>query len=338
MSKSMEKNVSDNVFSTMKEMTRDCMNEIQTNAAKLTASGISTGFSRVDDLTGGLENGRLYVIGGRPSMGKEEFMLSMIRTITLESELPVLLFVTNHRKEDYAARLVSLHCNLPSLYMKKGELGAREWDRLDGRIGTLVDAPLSIYESLDLKLDDLLEKARYGVREKGIRVIFVECLQMVDFACGDASRSERIVRVMFALKEFARQENLPVVVGAMLGRPSEDREGIEGLLPRLSDLALSSSIEELADVVMLVHRPEYYCIYEDYHGRDLHGLMQILVRKNALKPCGEVYVRYQQETGMISPMEKAEDSDAWDLDDLKANNKAIDLLVDALHLEDIAPF
>ena len=107
---------------------------------------------------------------------------------------------------------------------------------------------------------------------------------MINFTKEDENASERIVKVIHVLKQLARQIDVPIVVGSMLGRGVEYREGIEGKQPQLMDLANSSYIEGLADVVMMVHRPEYYHIYVDDNGRDLHGKMEIIVKKNALRP------------------------------------------------------
>ena len=327
----------DNDLYTADELLKECLDKIRSNAAKGCASVISTGFCNLDDLVGGFENGKVYVVGGRPAMGKGDFLLSMILDIVVESKTPALLFSTNHQKADYVSRLLSISCDIPTLHMLKGFLEAKEWDRLDKGVGVMMNAPLLIYDGLDLKLDELVEKARYGIKEKGVRIIFVDSVQMVGYA-SEGSPSEKISRVMFALKELARQENVPVVVGAMLRRPPEDREGLEGLRPGLSDLAYSSSIEELADVVMLVHRPTYYHIYQDIDGRDLRGMMQILVRKNALRPLGEILVRYESETGRVSLREDAWASGRWRLEELKADNDAVESLMSALDLEEIPPF
>lgn len=286
-------------YSNMYDMLKDCICEVQANAINKDVPGISTGFSKLDKLTCGFEPGKVYIVGARPAMGKMAFMLSMIRDILLKSEVPVLMFSTNHMKSDYIYRLLSIHCDIQTLVLHKGWLKPWDWDRLDKRAPSLLDAPLYIHDSSDLPLDELIETAHHCIAEKEIKIIFIDCLQMIDFTKADGNPSERIAKVMSVLKQLAYETNLPVVVGAMLNRGIDHRHGSEGKRPQLGDLANSSYIEELADVVMMVHRPEYYKIFCDEHGRDFHGVMEIIVEKNAYRPLGSVFLGYQEETGLV---------------------------------------
>ena len=120
---------------------------------------ISTGLQTVDNLIGCFEKGKVYLIGGRPSMGKEEFMLSMISDIVIESKLPVLVFSTNHRKNDYIFRMVSSYCCIPTLNLQKGFMETDEWQQLDNNLAAIENAPLYVHDSLDLLLDELMETA-----------------------------------------------------------------------------------------------------------------------------------------------------------------------------------
>ena len=286
---------SDICYVDLRSMLRDCIFRLQERVKKDDTLGVSSGFQPLDNLTDGFEKGKVYVIGGRPCMGKEEFMLSMIRNIAMK-EVPVLLFSTNYKKSDYVQRLLSIHCNIHTLHLQQGIWEVFEWKRLDKEVGSLVDVPLFIHDSLDLPLDDLIETARKSIQVSGTKIIFIDCLQMIDFPKECENSSERIAKVMYALKQLASQIDVPIVIGSMLGRGVEFREGLEGKQPQLMDLANSSYIEEMADVVLMVHRPEYYHIYQDDNGRDLRGLIIINVMKNALKPLGRIYLEYQQET------------------------------------------
>lgn len=278
----MKEMMNDICFFSLREVLKDCLCEVQASALKSSLQGISSGFKPLDDLTGGFENGKVYVIGGRPCMGKEEFMLSMIKDIILESKLPVLLFSTNHMKSDYVERILTIHCDIPTMLLHQGLLKKEEWEKVDKDVKTLADAPLYIHDCLDLPLNELAETARYCIRGTGARVIFIDCLQMIDFtAKEDNNSSEKIAKVMYSLKQLASITNIPIVVGSMLSRGVEYREGFEGKRPQLMDLANSSYIEGLADVIMLVHRPEYYHIYKDELGLDLYGLMEIIVNLNS---------------------------------------------------------
>lgn len=233
-------------------------------------------------------------------MGKEELMLSMIIEIAMRNNLPVLMFSTNHRKQDYVHRLLSIRYDIPTSQLNRGLLEVEEWKRLDKEVGLLINRPFFIYDSLDLPLNELTETIRKGVSETGARIVFVDCLQMIDFGKEAENPSERIAKVMYSLKQLACLYNIPIVVGSMLNREIEHREGIEGKLPQFMDFANSSYIEELADVVMMVLRPELYQIFQDEKGRDFHGVMNVVVMKNGLKQLGSCYLEYNEETGAIS--------------------------------------
>ena len=285
---------SDFGYVNIRTMLKDCVCKLQERVKKDETLGIPSGIQPLDDMIDGFENGKVYIIGGRPCMGKEEVMLSMIRNFAMK-DVPVLLFSTNHMKSDYVQRLLSIHCNIPTLHLQQGIWEVPEWKRLDKEIGSLIDASLFIHDSLDLPLNELIETTRNCIKDTGVKILFVDCLQMIDFEIETESISEKIAKVMHSLKQLACQADIPIVVGSMLGRGVEFREGLEGKQPLLMDLSNSSYIEELADVIMMVHRPEYYHIYQDDNGRDLRGLVAIYVMKNALKPLGRFYLEYHQE-------------------------------------------
>ena len=332
--------ISDINYSNMREMLKDCLCEVQERATKSSLPGISTGFKPIDDLTGGFENGKVYVIGGRPCMGKEEFMLSMIIDAVMESRLPVLMFSTNHTKQDYIQRLLAIQCDIPTLHLYQGFLEPHEWERLDKGVDTWIDAPLFIHDSLDLPLSELKETARSCIREKETKIIFIDCLQLIDFSKEYENSSERIAKVMCSLKQLANLFDMPIIVGSILGRGVEYREGIEGKQPQLMDLANSSYIEGLADVIMMVHRPECYHIYQDEHGRDLHGKMEIFVKKNNLKPLGDILLDYHQDTGFICLRKNTikSASKPISLKELSTDNKAVKNLIETFGLEEELPF
>ena len=212
-----------------------------------------------------------------------------------------------------------------------------EWERVDKRVATLIDAPLFIHDCLDLPINELVETARNCVRESGINIIFVDCLQMINFAKEGETPSDRIAKVMILLKQLAYQLSLPIVVGSMMNRGVDYREGLMGKEPQLKDLAFSSYIEGLADIVMMVHRPEYYQIYQDEDGRDMHGVMQIFVKKNGHRPQGCIYLSYQKDTGIVSLTEDTK-SKPVSLEDFGADNETVRSLIKTFDLEEELPF
>ena len=332
----MKEMIRDIDYSNMRDMLKDCICEVQERVKYSDLPGISSGFEPLDNLTGGFEDGKVYVVGGRPSMGKEELMLTMMLDISMKYRVPVLMFSTNHRKPDYVQRLLSIQCNIPISRLPQGFLEPHEWDRLDKNVNALVDAPLFVHDRLDLPLNELIETARYCVKENGARIIFIDCLQMIDFANEDENASDRLAKVMCSLKQLACFLDMPIVVGSMLDRSIEHRKGLEGKQPQLMDLEGSGYIEEFADVVMMVHRPEVYHIFQDERGRDFHGKMEILLRKNNLKPLGSILLDYHQDTGVVSFGKS--DSKAVSQKALKIDNKAIKKLKKDFDLKEELPF
>ena len=338
MMENMYEMMSDNSYTNMREMLMDCISEIQVRAANTGLPGISSGFQALDELIGGFEKGKVYVIGGRPCMGKEEFMLSMIIDVIVESRLPVLMFSTNHQKSEYVQKLIAIHCDIPVMHLFEGLLEPHEWDRLDKRAGEWVEAPLFMHDSLDLPLNELVETARNCVRERNIQIIFIDCLQMIDFVKEDDTPSDRVAKVMLSLKQLARLTNVPIIVGSMLSRGVEYRDGPEGKRPQLMDLMNSSFIEGLADVIMMVHRPEYYHIYQDDIGRDLHRKIEIIVKKNALKPLNSIIMGFHEKTGVVCLNTSKSTSNSVGLKKMISKNEALKKLINTFDLEEVLPF
>ena len=348
-------------YANIRDMLSDCISDVKVRAAKTGVLEISTGFQPLDNLIGGFEKGKVYVIGGRPCMGKEEFMLSMMINIILESKVPVLAFSTNHLKSDYVQRLLAMYCDIPVMHLFQGNMEIQEWKRLDKRLCDLLDAPLFMHDSLDLPLNELTESARNCIRERDVHIIFIDCLQMIDFTNEGDNPSDRVAKVMLSLKQFAHLNKVPIIVGSMLSREIEYREGFEGKRPQLMDLMNSSFIEGLADVIMMVHRTEYYHFYQDEIGRDLCGRIEIIVKKNALKPLDSIFLNYHDKTGVVCVRKNSKSTNDENFDiikpgvvcvrknskstlkpislkDFSSDNETVKKLIKAFDLEEEIPF
>ena len=332
----MEETISDIGYSNMQEMLKDCLCKVQERVKNCDLPGFSSGFEPLDNLTGGFEKGKVYVLGGRPGMGKDELMLSMILDLILRSRCSVLLFSTNYMKPDYMQRLLSIHCNIPTTRLAQGALEPFEWDVLDKKVNTLADGALLIHDSFDLPLNELMETARYCVRETGAKVVFIDCLQMIDLANEEGNTSERTKKVMCSLKQLACFLGVPVVVGSMLSRDMEYQEETKGKQLQFMDLGNPSYIEILADVIMIVHRPEGSRI----KGRSSLGKIELLLKKNNLRPLGSILLDYHQDTGVVSFGKDAikSESKAVSQKVLNTDNKAIKKLKKDFDLKEVLPF
>ena len=244
-------------------------------------SGISTGYTRLDYLTSGWQNSDLVVIAGRPAMGKTAFALSMAKNIAADQNIPMAFFSLEMSGEQLSNRLISNVCEIEGRKIMSGQLDRSEWDRFDKRINNLLEAPLYIDDTPGLSVFELKTKAHRLVRERGIKLIMIDYLQLMN-ANGMRfnSRQEEVAKISKSLKELAKDLNIPIIALSQLNRGVEGREGAEGKRPLLSDLRESGAIEQDADMVMFVHRPEYYHIYQGANGEDYRGKAEIIIAKH----------------------------------------------------------
>ena len=244
-------------------------------------SGISTGYYRLDHLTSGWQNSDLVIIAGRPAMGKTAFALSMAKNIASDQNIPMAFFSLEMSGEQLSNRLISNVCEIEGRKILSGQLDRTEWERFDKRINNLIDAPLFIDDTPGLSIFELKTKAHRMVRERGVRLIMIDYLQLMN-ANGMRfnSRQEEVAKISQSLKELAKDLNIPIIALSQLNRGVEGRDGAEGKRPLLSDLRESGAIEQDADMVMFVHRPEYYHIYQGANGEDYRGKAEIIIAKH----------------------------------------------------------
>ena len=242
-------------------------------------TGISTGYYKLDDMTCGLQNSDLVIIEGRPAMGKTAFALSLAKNIAADQKIPMAFFSLEMTDVQLANRLISNACGIDSKKLQSGQLDRLEWDRLDKHLGILTDAPLYIDDTEALSVMDLRTKARRLKQEHDIRLIMIDYLQLMT-ANGMRynNRQEEVSLISRSLKGLAKELNIPVLALSQLNRGVESREGVEGKRPQLSDLRESGAIEQDADMVVFLHRPEYYKIYQNENGTiDYRGKAEVII-------------------------------------------------------------
>lgn len=279
------------------DVTKAVIRKIQKEAAKTDGlDGISTGFQRLDDLFSGLKDGDVYTIGGRPSMGKTSFALSLIDNITVDQHIPTLLFSMESNSMRCCQRLIANHCDIPMTKVLSAMFEPHEWERLDKQVSGVYDAPLYIDDTASLTIDDLCEKVTDSVNKHGIKIIFIDYLQLITTPYrANRTRNDDVAEIMHRIKALARELSIPIVLLSQLNRCPENREGIEGKRPMLYDLRDSGTIEEDSDAIIFLHRPEFYHIYQDDNGRDLHNMAQIIIKKNRTGYTGEFLLRFDGE-------------------------------------------
>ena len=269
-------------------------------------TGIASGYHGLDDKTSGWQDSDLVIIAGRPAMGKTAFALSMAKNIATDYRVPTAVFSLEMSNQQLVNRLLSNVCEIEGKKILNGQLQPDEWERLDKRVNRLLGAPIYVDDTPGLSVFELRTKARRLVREHGVRIIMIDYLQLMNAnGMRFSSRQEEVSTISRSLKSLAKELNIPIIALSQLNRGVEAREGLEGKRPQLSDLRESGAIEQDADMVLFVHRPEYYGLYQDDKGRDLHGMAQIIIAKHRKGATGDVLLTFR---GEFTRFENPEDS------------------------------
>ena len=259
-------------------------------------SGLRTGFEGLDKMTSGWQNSDLIIIAARPAMGKTAFVLSMAKNMAVNHNIPVALFSLEMSNVQLVNRLIVNVCEIPGEKIKSGRLENYEWEQLDFKIKDLYDAPIYVDDTPSLSVFELRTKARRLVREHGIKIIIIDYLQLMNASgMNFGSREQEVSTISRSLKGLAKELNIPIIALSQLNRGVESRQGAEGKRPQLADLRESGAIEQDADMVCFIHRPEYYKITEDERGNSLVGLAEIIIAKHRNGAVGDVRLRFKSE-------------------------------------------
>ena len=256
-------------------------------------SGLESGYHDLDKLTSGWQRSDLIIIAARPAMGKTAFVLSMAKNMAISYNIPVAIFSLEMSNLQLVNRLISNTCELESEKIKSGRLTQMEWDQLMSRIKHLYSAPLYIDDTPSLSVFELRTKARRLVREHNVQFIIIDYLQLMN-ASGMkfGSREQEVSMISRNLKQLAKELNIPIVALSQLNRSVESRT--DGKRPQLSDLRESGAIEQDADIVCFIHRPEYYLRSDtDANGNDIRGLAEFIVAKHRSGSVDDIKLRFK---------------------------------------------
>lgn len=280
-------------------------------------SGIPSGFTKLDRITSGWQRANLIIIAARPAMGKTAFVLSMARNMAVEHKKPVAIFSLEMSSLELVNRLIVSETEIHSNKIKNGELNSDEWVKLNERITTLEDAPIYIDDTPAISVFELRAKCRRMKRKHDIEAIIIDYLQLMTGPPETRSnREQEVSTISRTLKSIAKELNIPVIALSQLNRGVEGRTGYEGKRPQLSDLRESGAIEQDADAVMFIHRPEYYGFIEDPEGNSLKGVAEIILAKHRHGAIGDVSLRFQGEfvkfveleSEFLSPLDSSSNS------------------------------
>ena len=245
-------------------------------------SGIASGFGEIDRLTSGWQPSDLIIVAARPGMGKTAFTLSMARNITVENNIPVAFFSLEMSAIQLITRLISSETGLNSEKLRTGKLEKFEWQLLNVKVTNLENAPLYIDDTPSLSIFELRAKARRLSSQYGIKLIVVDYLQLMTLGSSQKSgnREQEISTISRNLKALAKELDIPIIALSQLSRAVELRGGTKR--PILSDLRESGAIEQDADIVSFLYRPEYYKIdeWDDEERSPALGQAEFIVAKH----------------------------------------------------------
>lgn len=249
-------------------------------------SGLPTGFVDLDEKTAGLQNSELVIIAARPSHGKTAFALNIARHIAVEDGQPVFFVSLEQSRIELAERILCCHARVDSHKLRKGHLASDDMQKLIEAGGVLRDAKLFIDDTPNQGMLRIAANARRLKLRHGIKLVMIDYLQLIEPDNRRDSRQEQVANISRRLKFLARELSIPVVALAQVNRSSEDRQDHT---PRLADLRESGSIEQDADTVMLLHRPEMY------EPGQHEGIMEIHVAKQRNGPTGELTLTFLKQ-------------------------------------------
>lgn len=265
--------------------------EAQENAEGL--AGLPSGYTELDRMTAGFHPGTLIILAARPAMGKTAFALSMARNMAVEFNAPVAFFSLEMTGVELAMRLISGESQIASDKLKKGELEAYEQVQIKERTQALNEAKIFIDDTPQLTIYELRAKCRRLKQHHGIKMVFIDYLQLMtagnDALSRNGNREQEISTISRQLKALSKELEIPVLAMSQLSRAVETRGGTKK--PLLSDLRESGAIEQDADMVMFIYRPEYYSILEDEKGSTV-GMADIIIAKHRSGSVGEVRLRF----------------------------------------------
>jgi replicative DNA helicase len=257
-------------------------------------SGVPSGYTKLDRLTSGWQKSDLIIIAARPSMGKTAFVLSMARNTAIEHGKKVAFFSLEMASVQLVNRLITAEAEIASEKVRNGNLTEDEWERLDYRIKRLEDAKIFIDDTPAISIFELRAKCRRLKRQHDIDIIIIDYLQLMNGTPETkGNREQEVSNISRSLKGIAKELNVPVIALSQLNRSVEVRTGSKR--PQLSDLRESGAIEQDADMVVFIHRPEKYGILQDDEGNSLKGLAEIILAKHRNGALGDVHLKFVGE-------------------------------------------
>jgi len=274
-------------------------------------TGVASGFTDLDRMTSGWQKSDLVIIAARPAMGKTAFVLSCARNAAVDFNRPVVVFSLEMSSVQLVNRLISGETQIEQEKIRKGQLEEWEWQQIHSKIGRLEQAPLIIDDTPALNIFEFRAKCRRLKSQHDIQLIIIDYLQLMQGKSADSkgggNREQEIGSISRALKSVAKELNVPVIALSQLSRAVENRPGASKR-PMLSDLRESGSIEQDADMVLFLYRPEYYGLTEDENGMPTQGVGEVIIAKHRNGETGTVRLKFVGKYVKFVDLEQGNDN------------------------------
>ena len=289
---------------------KEAIHEIEEASRKEDALvGLPSGFTKLDRLTSGWQDSELVIVAARPSMGKTAFALSMARNMAVDHKKSIAIFSLEMSSVQLVNRLIVAETELPSNRIRNGRLNEEEWKQLEERIKTLEKAKIYIDDTPAISVFELRAKCRRLKAQHKLDLAVVDYLQLMTGPKDSGSREQEVSSISRALKSIAKELDIPIIALSQLNRSVEVRGGNKR--PQLSDLRESGAIEQDADMVVFIHRPEKYGLLVLEDGSPSKGVAEIILAKNRNGPDDDIMLRFREERAQFT-----------DLDDIHFNGMA----------------
>lgn len=265
----------------MQHVVREAIQEIEKASQNSDGiSGVPTGFHQLDKVTSGWQRSDMIVIAARPAMGKTAFVLSMARNTAVDHNMGVAIFSLEMSSVQLVKRLIAGEARLSAEKLRKGDLREHEFQQLHSRISKLATAPIFIDDTPGISIFDLRAKCRRLKMQYDIQMVIIDYLQLMTAggSKGSGNREQEISSISRSIKEIAKELNIPIIALSQLSRSVESRGGDKR--PQLSDLRESGAIEQDADIVSFIYRPEYYGFNQAEDGSSNMGVGEIIIAKH----------------------------------------------------------
>jgi replicative DNA helicase len=287
-------------FAHIKDILKERFEEIQRiHETRESVTGLPTGFIDLDKYTAGFHPGDMVIIAGRPSMGKTSFALNIAQHVGLDEKRPVAIFSLEMSKELLVQRLLCSEAQVDAQKVRKGFTSAKDIERLTSAAGLLSEAPVFIDDTPAITTLDIRARARRLKAERDISMIVVDYLQLARTSERTENRQQEISSISRAMKALAKELSVPVVALSQLSRAVEARGGDKR--PMLSDLRESGAIEQDADLVLFLYRPEFY----DKDNPDLEGKAELIIGKQRNGPTGTVDLMFEKQYTRFRSLDSA---------------------------------